>query len=123
MGTASAKAFGDMILMNKAIQTLDVSDNGLARPSVGDQVKIKSSGELKVVTIVWGDGDVKLQGSDSNIKTSEFEWVSQVPALCAGVAASPSLLSVSTISRHALAVSFSHSSLFPTMYVAQCILE
>ena len=49
MGTAAAKAFGDMLLGNKTIQTLDVSDNSFGRPVVGDHVKLKSSGEIKVV--------------------------------------------------------------------------
>ena len=111
MGMAGAKAFGDMLLENKTIQTLDVSDNSFGKVQVGDQVKLKSSGEMKVVTAIneWTgsayDG-TKLQGSDSNIKPSAFEWESQVPALCAGVAASPSLISVSTIFRHKQAVLF-----------------
>jgi hypothetical protein len=32
------------------VQTLDVSDNSFGKPVVGDQVKIKSSGEMKTVT-------------------------------------------------------------------------
>ena len=59
MGTASAKAFGDMLLVYKTIQTLDVSDNSFGKPDA------------------FG-----------------------IPAFCAGVAASPSLISVSTIFRH-----------------------
>ena len=103
MGTASAKAFGDMLLANKTIQTLDVSDNSFGKPVVGDKVKLKSSGEEKVVTEIGVYSDdykqrdlIKVQGSDSKIKPSEFDWESQVPAFCAGVAASPSLISVST---------------------------
>ena len=114
MGTACAKIFGDTLLANKTIQTLDVSDNSFGKPVVGDKVKLKSSGETKVVTNAASDGDIKFEGSNShpkadqygNIKPSEFEWESQVPAFCAGVAASPSLLSVSTTFRHALAVVF-----------------
>ena len=49
MGTAGAKAFGDTLLVNKTIQTLDVSENSFGKPVVGDQVKLKSSGEMKVV--------------------------------------------------------------------------
>ena len=110
MGTAGAKAVGDMLLGNKTLQTLDVSDNSFGKVQVGDQVKLKSSGEMKVVTANnvsnYSDNpttynNIKVQGSDSKIKPSEFELVSQVPAFCAGVAASPSLISVSTISRHA----------------------
>ena len=98
MGTAGAKAFGDMLLENKTIQTLDVSDNSFGKPVVGDQVKLKSIGETKTVTNAYGSGDIKVQGGD-RLKPSEFELQSGVPAFCAGVAASPSLISVSTIFR------------------------
>ena len=62
----------------------------------------------------------EFEGSESHskadewghIKPSEFEWESQVPAFCAGVAASPSLISVSTTFRHALAVLFLTASSF-----------
>ena len=112
MCTAGAKAFGDALLVNKTIQTLDVSYNGFEKMQVGDEVKLKSSGEMKVVTEIdlnnlkgsdtfdvfiddYERSDlIKVKGSDSKIKPSEFEWVSQVPALRAGVAASPSLTSV-----------------------------
>ena len=128
MGMAGAKAFGDMLLVNKTIQTLDVSDNSFGKMQVGDQVKIKSSGETAMVSAISttlysdGSGGVQVNGtSTSGLKPSEYEWESQVPAFCAGVAASPSLISVSTIFRHALAVSISHSSLLiSTMYVAPC---
>ena len=40
MGTAGAKAFGDMLLENKTIQTLDVSDNNFGKIQVGDHVKL-----------------------------------------------------------------------------------
>ena len=49
MGTSGAKAFGDMLLVNKTMQTLDVSDNSFGKPVVGDEVKIKSSGETCTV--------------------------------------------------------------------------
>ena len=117
MGTAGAKAFGDMLLGNKTIQTLDVSDNSFGKMQVGDQVKIKSSGETAMVSAISttlysdGSGGVQVNGtSRKGLKPSEFQWESQVPALCAGIAASPSLISVSTTFRHALAVSISHSS-------------
>ena len=117
MGTAGAKAVGDMLLGNKTIQTLDVSDNGFGKMQVGEQVKLKSNGETKVVTEIKS-GNVKFDGCGSLpdltdeyglrgfVKPSAFEWESQVPAFCAGVAASPSLISVSTTFRHPLAVSF-----------------
>ena len=115
MGTAGAKAFGDMLLINKTIQTLDVSDNSFGKMQVGDQVKIKSSGETKIMSQNnWRDSKISVEGESQEfedaLKPAEFEWESQVPAFCAGVAASPSLISVSTIFRYALAVSISHSS-------------
>ena len=132
MGTAGAKAFGHMLLVNKTIQTLDVSYNGFEKMQVGDEVKLKSSGEMKVVTEIdlnnlkgsdtfdvfiddYERSDlIKVKGSDSKIKPSEYEWESQVPAFCTGVAASPSLISVSTIFRHALATSCYLFSLLPS---------
>ena len=112
MGTASAKAFGDMLLGNKTIQTLDVSDNSFGKPVVGDKVKLKSSGEMKVVTHYDSSSGILHEGkTDAYTAHSEYEWESQVPAFCTGVAASPSLISVSTTFRHALVVTFSHSCL------------
>ena len=118
MGTASARAFGDMLPMNKTIQTLDVSDNSFGKMQEGDKVKLKSSGDMCTVTKAYRGGNssnfwvMLSSGKESEmLQLSDFEWESQVPALCAGVAASSSLLSVSTIFRHALAVSISHSSL------------
>ena len=94
MGTAGAKAFGDVLCINKTLQHLNVSNNSFGRVQVGDQVKLKSSGEMKTVTNTFGDGDIKVEGG-SRVKPSEFEWESQVPAFCAGLTASSSLLSVS----------------------------
>ena len=45
-----------------------------------------------------------------------------VSPFCAGVAASPSLISVSTIFRYALAVSISHSSLLNSYHVRSSML-
>ena len=100
MGTAGAKAFGDVLLVNKTIQHLNVSDNSFGMPVVGEQVKLKSSGEMCTVHRFYGgNGDPCLTKPDGskqdNVKPSEFEWESQVPAFCAGLAASTSLLSVS----------------------------
>ena len=128
MGTAGAKAFGDMLLENKTIQTLDVSDNNFGKIQVGDHVKLKSSGEAKVVTEAKSGGHVKFDGcgklpdlANGWVKPDTFTWESQVPALCAGVAASPSLTSVSTTLRYPL-TAMSHSS--PHFYhvrtLAQC---
>jgi hypothetical protein len=91
-----------MISVNKTIQVLDVSNNGFGKMQKGDQVKLKSSGILVTVSAEWGSGLRYFESSgkeSSNIKSSEFEWEGQVPALCAGVAASPSLTSVSTTFR------------------------
>jgi hypothetical protein len=100
MGTAGAKAFGDVLRVNKTLQHLNVSNNSFEKVQVGDQVKLKSSGEMCTVhRFHGGDGNpciTKPDGSTkSDVKPSEFEWESQVPAFCAGLAASSSLLSVS----------------------------
>ena len=73
-------------------------------------MRLKSSGEMCTVLSVRGGGklDIKFANGkecDTDMDPSEFEWESQVPAFCAGVAASPSLISVSTTLKHALAVS------------------
>ena len=100
MGTAGAKAFGDVLRVNKTLQHLNVSNNSFGKVQVGDQVKLKSSGEMCTVhEMYWFNGNpciTKPDGSTKDdVKASEFEWESQVPAFCAGLAASPSLLSVS----------------------------
>ena len=95
MGTAGAKAFGDVLRVNKTLQHLNVSNNSFGTLQVGDQVKLKSSGEMKTVTDTNWDGSISVEGVSDFVKPSEFEWESQVPAFCAGLAASSSLLSVS----------------------------
>ena len=40
---------------------------------VGSTVKLKSSGELKVLTNVYGDGGVEYEGSGGWVKPSTFE--------------------------------------------------
>ena len=100
MGTAGAKAFGDMLLKNKNIQHLNVSDNSFGKLMVGDQVKLKSSGEMCTLTKrPDSDNEVKVKKADGSqsgyMKLNLFEWESQVPAFCAGLAASMTLLSVS----------------------------
>ena len=84
MGTAGAKAFGDVLLVNKTIQHLNVSDNSFGKPVVGDQVKLKSSGETCTVHRYANDSNrpciTKPDGStQDDVKPSEFEWESQVP--------------------------------------------
>ena len=100
MGTAGAKAFGNALLVNKTIQHLNVSDNSFGKPMVGEQVKLRSSGEMCSLTMVPDRfNEVKVTMADgsqsSYMKFDLFEWESQVPAFCAGLAASTSLLSVS----------------------------
>ena len=95
MGTAGAKAFGDVLRVNKTLQHLNVSNNSFGSVQVGDQVKLKSSGEVCTVTTIWSDGDIEVEGGSGYVNPSEFEWESQLPAFCAGLAASPSLLTVS----------------------------
>jgi hypothetical protein len=107
MGANAAKVFGEMLLLNTTLQTLNMSNIGLGKIHAGDQVKLKSSGVMKVATAVR-DGNVQFSGCDrlpdlttggyfikGYVKASAFEWESNVPALCAGVAGSKSLTSVS----------------------------
>ena len=101
MGTAGTKAFGDMLLKNKSIQHFNVSDNSFGKAMVGDRVKLRSSGEMVTVTYVNSDGSVDIRKADGSTLdyvgksgNEQFEWESQVPAFCAGLAASTSLLSV-----------------------------
>ena len=99
MGTAGAKAFGDVLRVNKTLQHLNVSNNSFGKMQVGDQVRLKSSGEVCTVHKMNWYGNpciTKPDGSTKDdVKPSELEWESQVPAFCAGLAASSSLLSVS----------------------------
>ena len=101
MGTSVAKAFGDMLLVNKTIQHLNVSDNSFGKLEVGDKVKLKSSGEMCTVHEIYYNGNPCITQSDGstqdNVKPSKFDWESQVPAFCAGLAASTSLLSVRAV--------------------------
>ena len=101
MGTAGAKAFGDVLRVNKTLQHLNVSNNSFGRPVVGDTVRLKVNGEVKTVTKTSNDG-VHVESSlssEGKVKgffvDADYEWESQVPAFCAGLAASSSLLSVS----------------------------
>jgi hypothetical protein len=86
--------------MNKTLKTLDVSNNSFGKPAVGDLVKLKSGGEMCTLTkLPDSDNDVKVTKADGSqsgyMKWNLFEWESLVPALCAGIAASQSLLLVS----------------------------
>ena len=100
MGTAGAKAFGDALLVNKTIQHLNVSGNSFGMPMVGDQVKLKSSGEMCEVFISdeKGIGLIVDGKEDQHYREdSEWEWQSQwqsqISAFCSVLAASTSLLS------------------------------
>ena len=76
-----------------------MSNNSFGKVQKGDQVKLKSSGEMCTVKYAYSSGKVQVTKPDGStkdhVKPSEFEWESQVPAFCAGLAASASLLSVS----------------------------
>ena len=101
MGTACAKAFGDVLRVNKTLQHLNVSNNSFGRPVVGDQVKLKSSGQVCTVMSphdagVFTDSAASSQGKVGGyFVDGDYEWESQVPAFCAGLAASSSLQTVS----------------------------
>ena len=102
MGTAGAKAFGDVLRVNKTLQHLNVSNNSFGRPVVGDTVRLKVNGEVKTVTKINSNDGVHVESSLSSegyvegyFVDADYEWESQVPAFCAGLAASSSLLSVS----------------------------
>ena len=99
MGTSAAKAFGDSLLKNKTIQHLNVSNNSFGKPVVGDQVKLKSSGEMCTVKYIYPSWKIEITKpngtTQDDVMPSEFEWISEVPAFCDGLAASTSLLSVS----------------------------
>ena len=80
--------------VNKTMEEISVGN-----VIVGSTVKLKSSGELCTVKYVYSSGKIEVTKPDGStkddVKPSEFEWESQVPAFCAGLAASSSLLSVS----------------------------
>ena len=101
MGTAGAKAFGEMLQANKTLTSLDVSDNSFGMPQKGDFVKLLSSGEMCTVYQANDDGRLWLTKPDGSrkdyVKPSEFEWESCVPAFAAGLAANASLSSVSNV--------------------------
>jgi hypothetical protein len=93
-----------MLEHNNTLTLLDVSGNRMfGKPVVGDQVKLKSGGEMCTLTMAPDiRNDVKVTKADGSqsgyMKWNLFEWESQVPAFCAGVAASQSLTSVSDFS-------------------------
>jgi hypothetical protein len=135
MGTAAAEAFGDMLPLNKTLRTLDVSNNSFGKMQVGDPVKLKSSGEMKVLIsdIEYGD-EIKFDGSRGHpeadtygfVKLSKLEWESQVPALCAGIAASQTLTAVSDFLTCTIDSCFfflTPDPFFASSYVAQLFVQ
>ena len=50
MGTAGAKAFGEMLQINTTLTQLNVSGNSFGKMQVGDSVKLKSNGQICAVT-------------------------------------------------------------------------
>ena len=100
MGTAGAKAFGDVLRVNKTLQHLNVSNNSFGKVQKGDQVKLKSSGKMCTILSIEDSGNYDIRFAngkecDDYMDPALFEWESQVPAFCAGLTANSSLLSVS----------------------------
>ena len=82
MGTAGAKAFGDVLRVNKTLQHLNVSNNSFGKVQKGDQVKLKSSGEMCTVKYAYSSGKVEVTKPDGStaddVKPSEFEPIPAV---------------------------------------------
>ena len=102
MGTAGAKAFGEMLQVSTTLTQLNVSGNSFGRVQVGESVKLKSTGEMCILTqLPDRDNEVKVTRADGSqsgyMKWTEFEWENQMPAFAAGIAASRSLLSVTAL--------------------------
>ena len=58
---------------NNTLETLEIGNVVL-----GAKVKLKSSGEIKVVTNTASDGDIKVQDGGGYVKPSEFDLVPTV---------------------------------------------
>ena len=65
-----------MAVALEANKTLD--EISVGNLIVGSTVKLKSSGELKVLTSVANDGDVKYEGSNGSVDPSAFEPIPAV---------------------------------------------
>ena len=61
------------LVANKTLEEITVGN-----VIVGSTVKLKSSGELKVLTDVYSDGDVKYEGSGGWVKPSTIEPIPAV---------------------------------------------
>ena len=97
MGNGGAKAFGDMLFGNKTLQTLDVSNNGFGKVQAGDQVKLYGS-ISRVIKFPGNPDFLQLEGDSYPVEYGVANYSLLdigIPSLCAGVAASQSLLSVS----------------------------
>ena len=62
-----------MLGQNKTLETLEIGNL-----MVGCKVKLKSSGEVKVVTSKAGGGDITVEGDGSRIKPSDFDAIPAV---------------------------------------------
>ena len=72
-GAEGGKAMAEALEANKTLEEISVGN-----VVVGSTVKLKSSGELKVLTDVYSDGDVKYEGSGGWVKPSTFEPIPAV---------------------------------------------
>ena len=87
-----------MLLVNKTIQTLNVSNNGFGTVQAGDQVKLKDGSIKCVIKVFCAQNYLQLEGDTKaeEYGQSNYSLVDiGIPAFCASVAASQSLLSVS----------------------------
>ena len=67
------KAMAEALEANKTLEKISVGNM-----VVGSTVKLKSSGELKVLTNVVGNGDVQYEGSDGWVIPSTFDAIPAV---------------------------------------------
>ena len=72
LGQAGGEAMAAALRANNTLETLEIGNVVL-----GAKVKLKSSGEIKVVTDPNYDGDIKVEGGDT-LKHSEFDLVPAV---------------------------------------------
>ena len=72
-GAEGGKAMAEALEANKTMEEISVGN-----VMVGSTVKLKKSGELKVLTNVHSDGDVKYEGSYEWVQPSTFEPIPAV---------------------------------------------
>ena len=116
----NVKELFDRVAVQSFEQSLEKAVAVSSQSAVTTDERVRE--ETATVTYVNRDGSVDVKKADGSTLDyvgragkEQFEWESQVPALCAGVAASPSLTSVSTTFGHARAVIFLTPSLISTM--------